>query len=262
MCPEVRVRLGHLVFAPAFVLGAVAARVETTQCTPVTSLPAVITVQGVYCLTGDLNTFMMSGSVIEIATNNVVLDLNGHKIGGLAAGTGTTAIGIRADKRQNIRIKNGTIRGFYGGIALYDREPYDILTLTSQGHVIEDIRADRNTAAGIFATGRGVIVRNNLVIATGGSTAYGPNLPSYAIIVKGPGHRVLNNDIVTVTPTGSGSSYGIYLTNVPDALVARNRITSVQHGIYFYDSTGRYWANKSNGVQFPFTGGIDAGNNN
>src|SRR6266542_1190224 len=104
----------------AFVLGAAPARAETVNCTAITALPAVITVQGVYCFTGDLATAITSGIAIDIQTNNVVLDLNGFKLGGLAAGPGTTANGIHALNRQNITIKNGTIRGFLEGIVIID----------------------------------------------------------------------------------------------------------------------------------------------
>src|SRR5262245_47728812 len=99
-------------------LGASPARGETVNCTPITSLPAVITVQGIYCLTGNLNTAITSGTAITIDANNVVLDLNGFKLGGLAAGPGTLAFGIRAVNRANITIKNGTVRGFFYGISL------------------------------------------------------------------------------------------------------------------------------------------------
>ena len=71
-----------------------------------TSLPAVITVQGVYCFTDHLSTAMTSGHAIDIQTNNVILDLNGFKLGGLAGGLGTLAIGVHAINRQNITIKN------------------------------------------------------------------------------------------------------------------------------------------------------------
>jgi hypothetical protein len=112
------------------------------NCTPITVLPAVIIVQGIYCFTGHLATAITSGNAIDIQTNNVVLDLNGFKLGGLAAGLGTNAFGIRADNRQNITIKNGTIRGFLAAIVLIDAG-------TSQGHVVEDMRADQNTFVGI-----------------------------------------------------------------------------------------------------------------
>src|SRR5262245_41049205 len=125
-------------------LGAVAVWAETVNCTPITSLPAVITVQGIYCFTGNLDTAMTSGDAIAIIANNVVLDLNGFKLGGLAAGSGTNANGIAANNRKNITIKNGTVRGFFRGINLNNDG--------SQGHVVEDVRAEY--CAGDLCTGR------------------------------------------------------------------------------------------------------------
>src|SRR5690606_14995164 len=49
------------------------------------SVPATITSQGVWCLRKDLSTAIASGSAITIATNNVTIDCNGFKLGGLAA---------------------------------------------------------------------------------------------------------------------------------------------------------------------------------
>src|SRR5262245_57591291 len=107
------------------------AHAETVNCTPITSLPAVINVQGIHCLTGNLDTAITSGSAITINANNVVLDLNGFKLGGLGGGTATQAVGISGVQRQNITIKNGTIRGFHTAI--------ELAGANSQGHVIEDI---------------------------------------------------------------------------------------------------------------------------
>ena len=132
----------------ALTLAAAPVHAETTNCTAITALPAVITLQGIYCFTGHLNTSISSGNAIEIPTNNVVLDLNGFKLGGLAAGPGTQANGIFATDRQNITIKNETIRGFFEAIFLQDSG-------ASQGHVVEAIRADQNTLVGIEVQGSG-----------------------------------------------------------------------------------------------------------
>jgi hypothetical protein len=177
--------MNKIAFALAFVFTALVftapARAETVNCTAITSLPAIITVQGIYCVTGDLTTAMSSGNAITINTNNVVFDMNGFKLGGLSAGPGTNAIGICAIQRQNITIKNGTIRGFLEGILLGDARPYT----TSQGHIIEDIRADQNTYIGFEVRGVSNIVRSNHVLATGGTTAFGVNAYGYGIIVAG-----------------------------------------------------------------------------
>src|SRR5262245_2921543 len=88
----------------SYVLHTAPVDAETINCTPITSLPAVITVQGIYCLTGNLNTAMTSGNAIDIQTNNVILDLNGYKLGGLAAGLGTQTNGIHALNCKNLTL--------------------------------------------------------------------------------------------------------------------------------------------------------------
>jgi hypothetical protein len=91
---------------------------ETEDCTNITTLPLTITVQGVYCLKQDLATNIASGNAITIATNNVTIDFNGFKLGGLAAGPNTQANGVAAENRQNITLRNGNIRGFRSGVRI------------------------------------------------------------------------------------------------------------------------------------------------
>src|SRR4249920_3646904 len=65
------------------------------------ALPAVIASQGTWCMRHDLTTSISSGNAISVLTNNVTIDCNDFKLGGLAAGAGTTAAGIYAPNRQN-----------------------------------------------------------------------------------------------------------------------------------------------------------------
>ena len=138
----------------ALAVAAAPAGAETVNCTPINAVPAVIALPGVYCFTKSLVTSMASGNAIDIQANNVVLDLNGFRLGGLAAGFSTSAVGIYASNRQNIAIRNGTIRGFLIAISLQNPSG------GSQGHLVEDIRADQNTWVGIWVEGSGSIVRN------------------------------------------------------------------------------------------------------
>jgi hypothetical protein len=243
----------------ALIVGAAPARAETVNCTPITGLPAVITKPGVYCFTGDLVTDITSDqAIIEISAHNVVLDLNGFKLGGLPAGPGTFAVGIFAFDRQNITIKNGTVRGFLRGIFLTDNG-------ASQGHVVEDIRADQNTFVGIDVEGSGTIIRNNQVVATGGTTVNGPETFAYGIIVLGDGLRVLNNDVIHTVKQGTGIAWGILFTGVSGGLAVNNRITGADRGIEFaINNTGKYRDNLTFDVPTAtrFVGGTDAGNNN
>ena len=226
---------------------------------------------------------MTSGYVITINAGNVVLDLNGYTVGGSGAGVGSNAYGIYAYQRKNITIRNGTVRGFIMGIMFNDDPPYT----TSQGHIIEDIRADRNTAVGLAVYGLGNIIRNNLVVDTGGSSS---SFSSCGINVKGPGNRVINNDVyetkeqgtydangilaytasglvvennrVGNAAFGTGTSYGIYLDTSSNAMVKDNTISKMTYGIVYAGSTGLYMNNLASGCTVPFSGGTAAGSTN
>jgi hypothetical protein len=235
------------------------AAAETLNCTPITALPFTITAKGIYCLTGDLNTSINTGNALEIAASNVVLDLNGHKIAGLSAGPSSLAAGVSVNQRQNVTIKNGTVRGFFVGIAFYDASPS-----VSQGNVIEDMRLDHNLFQGIYLIGHGCTVRSNQVLFTGGSTTLGANVPATAIYVGGSSNRVLDNDVVSVLKQGTGVAYGIRITMGIDTLVVENRITRADYALFFDNGAdGKYQGNLTNTVAVTaYTGGFDAGSNN
>ena len=200
------------------------AEAETTQCTPITTIPTIITTQGVYCLTGNLAGKLDSGNAIEITTNNVTIDFNGYKLGNLAAGPGTSATGVNAVDRKNITLRNGTIRGFYHGIRLFASG-----TSTASGHVVEDMRMDGNTYLGMKVYGNGAIVRNNQVVNTGGSTV---NSGAFAIYVIGAmGATIVNNNISNTFSNGSGLVYALTVDiNSQGSIVKNNRIINTSSG--------------------------------
>ncbi len=260
------------------------AAAETTVCTEITTAPYTINTQGVYCLNANLETNLASGAALFISVNNVVIDLNGHKIGNLAAGQATTAIGIYAYQRQNITIRNGTVRGFHIGIVLEDATPFT----TSQGHIIEDIRADLNTNIGIDVKGRGNIIRNNIVVSTGRTDV--TDSDAWGIYVAGPGNRIINNDVYETKEHGAGAAYailggtsdglvidnnrignaafgtgtsrGIFVDTSNNVLITNNKITKMVYGIFFLGSTGAYMNNLVYGATTAFTGGTAAGSTN
>src|SRR5690606_34221996 len=127
----------------------------------ITSLPAVVSSQGVWCLRKDLSTGIGSGNAITIATNNVTIDCNGFRVGGLAAGPASTARGIQAQGRSNLSVRHCNIRGFRVAIE-FDG---------GAGHLVEHNRLDSNLYAGIDITesARNVTVRNNSIYDTGGA---------------------------------------------------------------------------------------------
>ena len=271
------------------------AQAETVDCTPITSAPYTITSQGIYCFTGNLSTSQTSGNAITIDTNNVTIDMNGWKLGGLAAGAGTDARGIVASAsggRHNITIRNGSIRGFRFAIVI-----------SGNGAVVEDIRADGNTEYGIWvANGTGALIQRNQVINTGGSTL---SDHVHGIYVGTTSSRILNNQVSKLTPsgagnaygiqfsagggdgslihgnlvsetskpTGGGSSYGIYVSGFnfggqifrsDDVAVTNNTIAFMNTGIYYGSlyTTGIYANNLAMRCDTPFTGGTAAGSTN
>ena len=147
-------------------LGLVGARpawAETTHCTTITSLPATITAQGVYCLKQDLVTGISAGAGVTVTTNNVTLDCNGHKIGGLAGGAGSQATGVLASNRSNVTVRNCNVRGFRVGIALTSTG-----SAVPNGLVVEDNRIGAAAFAGVMVSGHGSLVRGNTLAGIGG----------------------------------------------------------------------------------------------
>jgi hypothetical protein len=207
----------------------------------------------VYCLTGDLKVGLASGYAIQISANNVVLDLNGHRLSN-SGDSATSAIGIFASGIQDVTVRNGTVKGFYMGVDLNG----------ALSVVVEGIQADQNRRIGIFVAGQAVIVRDNVILATGGTTALGPDSDAFGILVDGSGNAVLRNDVAGVTKQGSGTAYGISAASGPH-LVVGNRISVADYAIAV-DAPGgaKYRDNLSVGMALaPYVGGgIDAGNNN
>jgi len=265
----------------------VIAQAETINCTAIPSLPYTISTQGIFCLTHNLDTNITTGNAIEITTNNVTIDLNGFKLGGLSAGTATQTNGIYSNEKKNITIRNGIVRGFFNGITLDDTPPYG----ESSGHLVEDILVDQNRQCGIFIIGTGSVIRNNRVVLTGGWTG-GAYAPGFGIDAAGDDIRVLNNEVVNTFGAGGGfgillvnshrgfvqgnrisqvtnssgasASRGIDIANSDNAVITDNRISDVGYGIYFRDASGygKYMNNLVIGASVgSYYGGTDAGNN-
>jgi len=185
-----------------------AARAETIYCTPINTLPTVIGTQGIYCLKKDLATSITTGAAITINANNVTIDLNGFKLGGLGGGAGSQAKGIAATGRTNITLRNGSVRGFYAGIHLAGG---------GSGHLIEDMRVEGSLQTGIFIGAAGTIIRRNVISAIGG----GSDSSAYGIYIAANGVSVTDNVVDGVHETYqavgimmiSGSERGIIAGN-------------------------------------------------
>ena len=203
------------------------------------ALPATLSTQGVWCLRDDLGTSITSGIAITINTNNVTIDCNDFKIGGLAAGSASTTKGIHALDRRNITIRHCNLRGFHTGIELQGGD--------GGGHLVEDNRLDNNLFTGIDVRGRGNLVRGNRILDTGGADgadfAFGihadanmvgntidglftdaaPANPR-GVVVRGEGNEVRGNLVRGLVAGSTGSAVGIMVFGVQHATVGGNRV--------------------------------------
>jgi hypothetical protein len=236
---------------------------------------------------GNLSFNAADGAAITIAADDVLLDLQGFTIDGSAAGDATQASGIYSFNQSGVKVRNGTITGFYRGVWLRDSSPG---VSNSSGNSSVGLRLSNNTGVALGVEGRGSIVRDNLVVDT---AAVGVDASASGISVRGALSRILNNDVVGVTATGSGSATGITLTSADQSIVERNRVgnwtaganqtavaidssndvLAVQNrlhhmnfGLVFSGSTGKYRGHLSTGIAVPYpppeSGATNAGNNN
>ena len=171
----------------------------------ISSLPTSISTPGTWCLKSNLSTDLGVGAAITINSNNVTLDCNGFRIGGLAAGNQTFAVGVLAVDRFNVVVRRCVIRGFSHGI--------DLFGAPSGGYVVEDNRLDQMTTRGILVDGSGCLVQRNQVTDIGGRP---DSSVSTGLSVTCSGARILDNQINGVTVTGQngeGTVLGIVLGN-------------------------------------------------
>lgn len=196
----------------------------------VDSVPATISTQGTWCLRGDLATGITSGAAITLNANNVTLDCNHFKLGGLAGGLGTQTNGVVASGRYNATLRNCSIRGFRHGVYL----------VSGGGHLVENNRFDGNTYIGIGITAGPSTIRGNSVVDTGLSIA-----SNYvAGIDANGGTDVIDNTINGVAAGGTGvTAFGIRTNGNGLASVSGNRVrglapsgTGLAYGIYNYNS--------------------------
>lgn len=203
------------VLASAILAGA--ARAETTDCTEIVSLPATLSLPGIYCFKQDLATSQTSGTAITVAANSVTIDMNGWKLGGLGAGPGTNAYGIEVDNRKNFTLRNGTIRGFFYAVDIDDAGG-------STGHIVEDMLLDANVYVGLRVEGSNYQIRRNAITNTVASTNH-----AVGIAASGKGAVIADNLISTLSGIFAfGSSpRGLSINGLSQSTVERNTVANV-----------------------------------
>lgn len=199
-----------------WLLGLPSARAETQDCTNITAIPATISTQGVYCLKQHVSGALASGAAITINVNNVTLDCNEFKIGNLAAGPSTQAVGVLASGRLNVTVRNCGIRGFRSGVMLTDGV-----------YRVESNAFDHQTQSGIMVSGDGSLLRDNDVVSTGGSTV--PGTGEFTGISGSGDMDIIDNtiDAVVATDGGDGDVIGILTTGNDAGTIKGNRIRNL-----------------------------------
>jgi parallel beta-helix repeat protein len=217
----IRFALSLLLLLPALAAAPARAAESYDSCAGfITALPAVLTTQGVWCLDRDLSSNLSTGFTIEVDANNVTIDCNGYKLGGLSAGDGTLAYGIYTDGRSNTVVRNCNIRGFHTAVSL---------TSLAGNFLVEDNRIDNNTANGIIVSGDGSVVRRNYVVETGGTTIPVHDY-AYGIYTSGT-VDVVDNTVrgLTIDSPNSGMASGIRIVYGSGSLIARNTVGDINH---------------------------------
>lgn len=156
----------------------------------ITSLPATISTQGVWCLKKNLVHSASTGAAITIAANNVTVDCNHFVVDATPGAAEATGI---AGNILNATIHNCGIRGFQTGI-----------DLLGGGHLVENNYLDRNRKEGIRAMGANNRVVGNRVFNMLGAS--GEFDTTYGIVASGD---VIDNTVSGVFSGGGSWVYGI-----------------------------------------------------
>lgn len=209
---------GLILTSGIFMTGALEAAESYDNCNNfIDSLPVTISTQGVWCLRKDVATGINSGAAIQIDTNNVTINCNGFKIGGLAAGPVSKTKGISATGRQNITVRGCSVRGFYTGIYIGG----------GGGHMVERNRLDHNLSMGISVGDWFGSATENSVIQGNTISDTGSPEGSSVVGIFSNGGDVIDNTVSGLFTKGDGATYGI-VASKSGAVIRGNRVRDME----------------------------------
>ncbi len=191
-----------------------AAHAETENCTEITALPFTITTQGIYCLKQNLNLSLATGNAITVNAGNVAIDFNGWRVNNQAAVN--TSVGVFAQDRKNISLRDGFIRGFHRGIYIAQT-----IAGSSEGHLVTGMKIAETNFVGIIMQGDKSVVSGNRILQVGPQTSATGIELSFC--------RDCNaSDNVISNVTGNGTSaQGIFISSSSRVISTRNTIFSI-----------------------------------
>ncbi|HUW19421.1 MAG TPA: right-handed parallel beta-helix repeat-containing protein [Sedimentisphaerales bacterium] len=198
--------------------------VEPRVAIHTSDLPLTITDSNSYYLVENIDFTDALRHAITIECNDVTIDLMGYTLKG--AGSGAKS-GIYINCRNNVEIRNGSVRDFYYGIC----EP----CLSAKEHRVINVRAVSNEYSGIYLEGHGHMVKGCTATENGyrgihagtGSTVTSNTASDNggAGIYTGKGCTISNNTAYGNTYGGIHASYGCTVT-------ANTVHHNLGHGIY------------------------------
>ena len=162
--------------------------------------PYVITAPGSYILTGNLTVESSNRGAIQIAADHVTLDLNGFVIQGPedSEGDGVSSFDSGPNRfREDVHVRNGTVRGFKSGIRLGDG-------------LVENVRAWATSSDAI--TARTGTVRNCFIRDSGGDGIVG------AVVTD---NTVIGTSGVGIRLRGRLASRNVVVANVEEAILVQ-----------------------------------------
>jgi hypothetical protein len=183
----------------------------------ITSVPTVISTPGTWCLKQDVSTAITSGDAISVASDKVTIDCNDFTLDGLAAGSGSAALGIHALNRSRMTVRHCTVRGFYRGIHAEG---------TGGRHLVEDNHLDRNLLVGIKVEGGNSLIRHNLITRDGASTSTAAPYSAYGILAFDGATDIVDNTVsgMAVAAATNANVRGIATQNDVQGSITGNTI--------------------------------------
>jgi parallel beta-helix repeat protein len=194
---------------------------------PSTTFPIVIDQPGSYVLTSNIIVSSTSANGIEIATDDVTLDLNGHVLTGPKSGTGN---GINTVDSNNITVINGIVRDF-GAFGV------NLMGLASNRQV-KDIKAFENGITGILV--QHGVVTDCIANYNGGdgiTITYSSIINSVANYNDMRGiHASEHCSVINCTTLGN-ASHGVYTPIAPATITNCTSTDNTGSGFYVIFST-------------------------
>ncbi|MGH8029530.1 MAG: NosD domain-containing protein [Arenimonas sp.] len=217
-----------------------AAHAETTACTVIVSLPAVLDTPGHYCLESDF-TQSLATTAIQVNADGIVLDCNGHRIRNTNSTSGATGIG-GYDRKDTI-IRNCVVDGFFNDISMLSSAD-----TAGTGNLIEGNTALNARSTAIYVIGSyNRVVRNRVTSVTGNYNGVAYGIFLYSAQSTGVGNAIVDNIISNFRPSPPPGTpcapSPITFANVRNTEVTGNTVSGI------YATTGQYvYAIQSSGA--------------